>query len=98
MALAVNIIELICSAGLPAIYTHVLSLHKLPQISYYGCLVLYIRVFMAYDFLSFLVAMTTLHAIKIQYTYAQISRLIASVALFLLKILWIFKPAYLMFS
>src|SRR5690606_18816147 len=36
LAFAVNAVEFICSAALPAIYTHVLSLTDLPASQYYG--------------------------------------------------------------
>jgi len=49
LAIAVNLVELICSAGLPAIYTQVLSLSEIPWWQYYLYLLLYILVFMLDD-------------------------------------------------
>jgi hypothetical protein len=36
VALLVNLVELACTAGLPAIYTRVLTAHHLPAWGYYG--------------------------------------------------------------
>jgi len=46
LAFAVNLVELICSAGIPAVYTQVLALSNLPAWQYYAYLSLYILVFM----------------------------------------------------
>ena len=42
LAFAVNLIELVCSAGLPAIFTQVLSLNQLPSWQYYLYITIYI--------------------------------------------------------
>ena len=46
LAAAVNLVELICSAGLPAVFTQILALSDLPTWQYYGYMVLYIIIFM----------------------------------------------------
>lgn len=98
LAFAVNLVELVCSAGLPAIYTQILSLNQLSRLQYYGYLLLYILFFMADDLFVFLVAMTTLRAIGIEHKYARLSRLIGGSLMLLIGLLLIFKPEVLMFG
>lgn len=60
MAFAVNLVELTCSAGLPAIYTQVLALNKMTGWHYYLYILIYIFFFMLDDLFIFFVAMITL--------------------------------------
>jgi hypothetical protein len=62
LAVAMNLIELLCSAGIPAVYTQVLALSDLSAASYYGYLMLYIAIFLLDDAVVFVTAMLTLHA------------------------------------
>jgi len=98
LAVAVNLVELICSAGLPAIFTSVLSLSNLPTWQYYGYLLLYIFFFMLDDLIVFFIAMITLKAIGIESKYARFSRLIGGIAILIIGALLIFKPELLMFG
>ncbi|MDD5291235.1 MAG: hypothetical protein PHZ04_03950 [Patescibacteria group bacterium] len=97
LAAAVNLVELICSAGLPAIYTQVLSLSDLPAWQYYAYLVLYIFVFMLDDMLIFIIAMLTLKMKGISSRYSRWSNLIGGVIILIIGILLLFKPGWLMF-
>lgn len=98
LAFAVNLIELICSAGLPAVYTQVLSLSKLPAWQYYLYLLLYIFIFMIDDLFVFIVAMITLKTVGIGTGYAHYSHLVGGVIMLLLGLFLIFKPELLMFG
>lgn len=53
LAFAVNSIEFVCSAALPAIYTHVLALTVLSTGAYYAYIALYVAFFMLDDFVVF---------------------------------------------
>ena len=53
LAFAVNSIEFVCSAAVPAIYTHVLSLASLTTFQYYGYILLYVLFFMLDDAIIF---------------------------------------------
>jgi len=53
LAFAVNSIEFVCSAAIPAIFTHVLSLASLTTFQYYGYILLYVLVFMLDDLIIF---------------------------------------------
>lgn len=98
LAFAVNLIELVCSAGLPAIYTHVLSLTPMPKWQYYLYLLFYVFIFMVDDLFVFVIAMTTLKAVGIESKYARFSRLFGGIIIFILGLLLIFKPEFIMFT
>ncbi|MFC1727050.1 hypothetical protein ACFL0Y_00835 [Patescibacteria group bacterium] len=98
LAFAVNLIELVCSAGLPAIYTQILSLTELPRWQYYGYLLFYILIFMLDDLFVFFIAMITLRATGIQNKYARWSRLIGGALMVVIGLLLLFKPEWLMFA
>ena len=53
LAFLVNSIEFVCSAAIPAIFTHVLSLASLTTFQYYGYILLYVVVFMLDDLIIF---------------------------------------------
>jgi thiol-disulfide isomerase/thioredoxin len=98
IAFAVNLIELVCSAGLPAIYTNVLSLSDISTWQYYLLLILYIIIFMLDDMFVFAVAMLTLRATGISTKYTRYANLIGGIIILILGILLILKPEWLMFS
>lgn len=98
LAAAVNVVELACSAGLPAIYTQVLAVSGLATWQHYALLLLYIVIFMIDDILIFVIAMTTLQVTGIQHKYARYSHLIGGFVIFLLGLLLVFKPEWLLFG
>lgn len=98
LAFAVNLVELVCSAGLPAIYTQVLSISDLSVWQYYLYLLLYVLIFMADDLLIFFTAMMTLRATGLHTKYTHLSRLIGGVLMVLIGLLLIFRPDLLMFG
>jgi hypothetical protein len=98
LAFAVNLVELICSAGLPAVYTQVLALSNLAKWQYYLYILLYVFVFMLDDLFVFFVAMTTLQMTGITTKYSRYSRLIGGILMLIIGLLLIFKPAWLMFG
>lgn len=98
LAFAVNLVELFCSAGFPAIFTQILALNKLTGIQYYLYIFLYIIFFMLDDMIVFFVAMKTLETSGISTKYAKFSNLIGGILMILIGILLIVKPQYLMFN
>lgn len=96
LAFAVNLIELVCSAGLPAIYTQVLSLSSLPIWQYYLYLLGYIFFFLVDDLFVFFTAMITLRAVGIESKYARFSRLIGGTLMVIIGGLLLLKPEWLM--
>ncbi|RLC29611.1 hypothetical protein DRH13_05465 [Candidatus Woesebacteria bacterium] len=98
LAFAVNLVELVCSAGLPAIYTQILSISNLSPGQHYSYILLYILFFMIDDLVVFAIAMITLHAVGIQSKYARLSRLIGGILMLIIGGLLLFKPELLMFG
>jgi thiol-disulfide isomerase/thioredoxin len=98
LAIGVNLIELVCSAGLPAIYTQILTLNELPVWQYYGYIALYVLVFMLDDLMIFVVAMTTLKLTGMTTKYVRLSHLIGGVVMLIIGLLLIFRPELLTFA
>lgn len=98
LAFAVNLVELICSAGFPAVYTQVLALNNLASWQNYLYLLLYIFFFMLDDIIVFVLAMITLQITGITTKYSRLSRLIGGLIMLAIGLLLIFKPAWLMFG
>lgn len=98
LAFAVNLVELICSAGLPAVYTQVLTLSNLANWQYYLYILLYIFVFMLDDLFVFVIAMTTLQMTGITTKYTRLSHLIGGILMLIIGLTLIFKPEWLMFG
>jgi hypothetical protein len=98
LAIVVNMIELLCSAGIPAVYTQVLAMSDLTPLAYYGYLLLYIVVFMMDDVLVFVIAMVTLRQTGLVGTYARYSHLIGGSVLLIVGSLLLFRPDLLTFS
>lgn len=98
LAAAVNIVELACSAGLPVVYTGILSSAGLVTGQYYAYMLLYILFFMLDDLVVFAVAMTTFRVIGIESKYTRVTRLVGGVLMCVLGLLLIFAPQALMFG
>jgi len=98
LALGVNLIEFFCSAGLPAIYTQILSLSHLSSVGYYLYLLLYTFIFMLDDMIIFAIAIITLSKIGFTEKYNKWSTLVGGVLILILGLMLIFKPDLLMFA
>jgi len=98
LAFAVNLVELICSAGLPAVYTQVLALNEMAGWHYYLYILLYIFFFMLDDLLIFFIAMVTLEMTGVTTKYTSFSRLIGGLVMLAIGLMLIFKPEWLMFG
>ena len=98
LALAVNMVELICSAGLPAIYTQTLSLSNLSNFKHYSYLLLYVFIFMIDDLFVFVTAMITLKAVGLHTKYSRFSHLVGGILILIIGLLLLFKPEILMFG
>ncbi len=95
LAAAVNLVELICSAGLPAVYTQILALNVLPKGQYYLYILGYIFFYMLDDLIIFFVAMITLQMTGVTTKYTRVSKLVGGILMLLIGILLIFKPEWL---
>lgn len=98
IAVGVNLVELLCSAGIPAIYTQVLSLSDLPSWQYYLYLALYIAVFLLDDAIVFATAMVTLQQTGATAGYTRYAHLIGGLVLIVIGALLLLRPDWLSFS
>jgi uncharacterized membrane protein YidH (DUF202 family) len=98
LAFAVNLVEAVCSAGLPAVYTQILSLNDLNKVQYYSYILLYIFFFMLDDLIIFFIAMKTFQVTVGSKKYSRLSKLIGGILMVIIGILLIFKPELLMFG
>lgn len=98
LAIGVNLIELFCSAGIPAVFTRILALNQLSGVSHYFYLLLYTFVFMLDDIIVFSLAIITLRKIGFTEKYNYWATLIGGLLILILGILLIFKPSLLMFG
>ncbi|MBT4209612.1 MAG: hypothetical protein HOE19_01710 [Candidatus Komeilibacteria bacterium] len=98
LALAVNMVELVCSAGLPAVYTQVLALNDLSTWQYYSYILLYIFFFMLDDLLVFFVAMVTMQITGLSTKYSRYSSLIGGIIMIIIGLLLLFRYDILTFA
>jgi len=95
LALAVNVVELLCTAGLPAIYTAILAQHSLPRPSYYGYLLLYNLAYIADDGLMVGIAVYTLSRRKLQAGAGRFLQILSGAVIVALGVLLILAPHWL---
>ncbi|OGB63735.1 hypothetical protein A2X44_04695 [candidate division CPR3 bacterium GWF2_35_18] len=98
LAFVVNLVELVCSAGLPVVFTQILTLSKVSSWQYYAYMFLYIFFFMIDDLFVFFTAMITMEMTGISGKYSRFSHLIGGFLMIIIGLLLIFKPELLMFS
>ena len=95
LAVLVNIVELLCTAGLPALYTNVLMMQDYPAAKNYAYLALYNVAYMFDDSLMVLMAVVTLGRRKLQEKEGRWLKLISGALILALGIVMIFKPEWL---
>ena len=98
LAVIVNLIELLCSLGLPVMFTEILSLNHLSSNIYFTYIGLYILFFMLDDIIIFTLSMITLKSKAISTKYNKYSHLIGGIIMLIIGLLIILKPDWLAFS
>lgn len=98
LAFSVNLVELLCSAGFPAVYTQILAMSNLNKFQYYSYILFYIFVFMLDDLFVFFAAMITLELTGVTTKYTRATKLIGGILMIIIGILLILKPELLMFG
>jgi hypothetical protein len=91
----VNMIELLCTAGFPALYTHMLSLQGLSMWEYYGYLGLYNVAYIFDDGLMVTTAVITLSRRKLQERAGQWLKLGSGTVMAGLGLVLLLKPNWL---
>jgi hypothetical protein len=95
LAFAINSIEFVCSAGLPAIYTQLLTLSPITLAMKTFYMLIYVLAFMADDILIFTLALMAIDS-PIMDKYAGLAKLIGGIVMALIGIMLLFFPGVLM--
>lgn len=98
LAFSVNIIEMMCSIGLPLMFTQILSMNDLSLVEYAIYMFIYILFFLIDDIVIFLIAVITSRITGISTKLTKYSHLIAGILLLLIGLIMLIKPSLLMFS
>jgi glutaredoxin len=96
LAVAVNVVELLCTAGLPAIYTAVLTQSDLSPLAYYAYLGLYIVGYVADDSVMVAMAVIALGSRKLTEHAGRWLKLVSGAVMLALGAALIWWPAWLM--
>ena len=92
----VNIIELLCTAGFPALYTQILTLQQMPAWEYYGYLGLYNLAYIFDDSLMVMIAVVTLSRRKLQERAGRWLKLTSGLVMVGLGAVLLLQPKWLM--
>ncbi len=94
-AVLVQAVELLCTAGLPALYTRVLSLQQLEWWVYYAYLVLYNIAYMLDDVVVLAIGVITLSRYRLQEREGRWLKLISGLVMAGLGMILVLKPEWL---
>lgn len=95
LAVVVNMVELLCTAGLPALYTQVLTMQAFPAWKNYLFLGLYISAYMLDDAVLLGIVVATLSHRKLQEREGRWLKLLSGVVILLLGLVMLFRPTWL---
>ncbi len=98
LAISVNVVELLCSAGLPLIFTQILAMNDLSSGKYFAYILLYIFFFLIDDLIVFFVAMKSFKLKGFSKKYGNLSHLIGGIIMVIIGVLLLIKPEWIMFN
>lgn len=96
LAIVVNLVELLCTAGLPAVYTAVLTQQGLSPAAHYGYLGLYIVGYIADDSVMVGIAVLALGSGKLGERGGQALKLLSGVVMLVLGVVLLLRPKWLL--
>jgi glutaredoxin len=95
LAVVVNFIEALCTAGIPAIYTAVLTQQDLSASAHYAYLGLYILGYMADDSLMVATAVVALNSRKLTEKGGRLLKLLSGLVMLALGLIMLTRPEWL---
>jgi hypothetical protein len=95
LAVLVNFIELLCTSGLPALYTSILTQQGHGMAATYGYLALYVSAYMLDDTIMVTVVVLTLSKLKLQQSGGRWLKLVSGLAIVLLGAVMLLRPEWL---
>ena len=98
LAASVNIIELLCSLGLPVMFTQILTVNEVSKLSQVIYSLIYVLFFLIDDIVIFIIAMKTFEIKAISNKFGKYSHLIGEIIMLIIGFLMIYKPEWLMFN
>ena len=96
LAVLVQAVELVCTAGLPALYTRILTMQQLDRLAYYGYLALYNAAYMLDDVLVLVLGVIAMRHYRLQEREGRWLKLISGIVMVGLSTVMIVKPDWLM--
>ncbi len=98
LAVSVNIIELLCSLGLPVMFSEILTLNNVSNTEKIIYSLIYVLFFLIDDIIVFIIAMKTLEIKVVSNKFGKYSHLIGGLIMLLIGLLIMLKPEWLMFN
>ena len=98
IAFSVNLIELLCSLGIPVVFTKTLAMHHLAVWKYYGYIGFYDFFYMLDDIIIVVIAGFSMKFFHLNSKYSRWSRLVAGILMLILGAIFLLKPEILMFG
>jgi hypothetical protein len=95
LAVLVNVVELLCTAGLPAIFTQILTLRNLGTFEYYGYIALYNMAYMLDDAVMVAIAVLSLARWRMQESQGRWLKLVSGAVISGLAAVLLFAPNWL---
>ena len=80
-AVLVQIVELLCTSGFPALYTRILTLHQFDKAAYYGYLLLYNLMYVLDDIVVLSIGVVTLSLRRLQEKEGRLLKLLAGLVM-----------------
>ena len=98
LAVGVNIIELLCSLGLPVMFSEILAINEVSSSAKIIYSLIYVLFFLIDDIIVFVIAMKTLEIKVVSNKLGKYSHLIGGIIMIIIGLLMILKPEWLMFN
>ena len=98
LGVSINLVELLCSAGLPALYVPILTMAGLSKLQYYLYLLLYVFFYILPQLVIFLIAMYSLRVTAISSRVTKYSNLVGGLLMLAIGLLLLFRPGWLAFG
>jgi len=92
LGMLVQVVELVCTSGLPALYTRILTQRQLDPMAYYGYLLLYNVMYMVDDVMVLTIGVITLSQHRLQEKEGRVLKLVSGLVMLGLGIYLIAFP------
>ena len=92
LGILVQVVELVCTSGLPALYTRILTQRQLDPMAYYGYLLLYNVMYMVDDVMVLTIGVVTLSQHRLQEKEGRVLKLVSGLVMLGLGIYLIAFP------